>query len=110
MALQKEKTLTTGEVGNYWRVSHLTFTREGMMVDVVLSLYKDATLAAAGSTPMGASYRFRFPITQLEIASGNIVGIAYVKIKAMIDDLVTPINGIGDPVSKYPDLVGYTDV
>jgi hypothetical protein len=109
MALQKEKVLASGESGNYWRVSHLVFKREGMVVSVELALYKDSALAAAGAAPLPMSHRFTFTISQPEIA-GNIVGVAYTKIKAMIDALHPPISGSGPDASHYPDLVDALDV
>ncbi len=108
MALQKEVTLPSGEVGDYWVASSMRFQRKGMQVDVTLALYKDAAHAAAGADPLPKNYQFSFPVTQQQIV-GNIVALAYVKIKAMIDQLHTPINGVGEPASHYPDLVGYVD-
>jgi len=109
MALQREVTLSSGEVGNYWVASSLHFTRNGMIVNVTLSLYKSAALAAAGATPLPKSYNFTFTVTQPELA-GNIVALAYTKIAALINELHTPITGVGDPVSHYPDLIGFTVV
>lgn len=109
MALQKEKTLPSGESGNYWRVSNLSFKRAGMVLDIELALYKDATLAAAGASPLPCSHRFSFVLTPLEL-TGNLVAMAYTKIKAAIDELHPPLSGAGDPASHYPDLLGYTEV
>jgi hypothetical protein len=109
MALQKEKVLASGESGNYWRVAHLVFSRAGMLVSVELALYKSAALAAAGAAPLPISHRFTFVITQQEVA-GNIVGVAYTKIKAIIAALHPPITGSGPSVSLYPDLLDSVDV
>lgn len=72
MALQKEKTLPSGEVGDYWRVSELSFHRSGMKLDIVLSLYKSAAVAATGAPPLPCSHQFSFVITQQDIV-GNLV-------------------------------------
>ncbi len=109
MALQKEKTLPSGESGNYWRISELHFQRNSMTVTANLSLYKSAELAAAGASPMPESRQFVFTITQQELL-GNVVAAAYAKIKAMIAALHPPISGSGEDASRYPDLVGSTDV
>lgn len=109
MALQKEKVLPSGETGNYWRVSELSFKRQGMRVTAVMSLYKTAELAAAGTAPLPHSYSFSFTITQQEIV-GNIVALAYTKIMAMVAALHPPISGEGDPASHYPDLLDATVV
>lgn len=108
MALQKEKTLPSGEVGDYWRVSELSFHRGGMTLDLTLSLYKDAATAATGAPPLPHSYRFSFGVTQQEI-TGNVIAMAYTKIKAAVAALHPPTLGSGDSVSWYPDLVGAVD-
>ena len=108
MALQKSKTIPSGETGDYWRVSYLTFSRRGMRVEVLLSLYKSAAVAATGAPPLPASYSFSFTVTQTELM-GNLVALGYAKIKAIIAELHTPVSGVGDPVSYYPDLVGAVD-
>jgi hypothetical protein len=109
MALLKEKTLSSGESGNYWVVSSLTFSRSGMRLHLVLSLYKDAAHAAAGSTPLPCSNQFNLRITQPEIAGGNIVAVAYAKIMAEIALRIPSLDG-ETMVPKYPDLVGATVV
>lgn len=108
MALQKSKTLPSGEIGDYWRVSYLTFSRKGMKVDLVLSLYKSAAIAASGAPPLPASYSFSFVVTQQELM-GNLVALAYAKVKAMVAVLHEPILGDGPAASAYPDLVGAVD-
>lgn len=109
MALQKAKTLPSGESGDYWRVSELSFHRQGMKVDLVMSLYKSAAVAAAGAPPLPHSYQFTFTVTQLEL-TGNLVALAYTKVKALVAELHTPITGSGDPASHYPDLLDAVDV
>ena len=109
MALQKSKTLASGESGNYWRVSNLSFKRAGMVLDIELALYKDATLAAAGAAPLPCSHKFSFVITQQEIV-GNLVAMAYTKIKAAVAALHPPISGSGPDASYYPDLLDAVDV
>jgi hypothetical protein len=108
--LQKEKTLPSGETGNYWAVSELSFTRKNMTVKANLSLYKSSALAAAGAPPLPCSHEFTFTITQQEIAGGSIVSVAYTKILALIAELHPPISGSGDPASHYPDLLDATVV
>lgn len=108
MALQKSKTLPSGESGDYWRVSDLSFHRSGMRLELVLSLYKSAALAAAGASPLPHSYRFSFVVTNQEIM-GNVISMAYTKIKAAAAELVPPVSGFGDPASRYPDIVDAVD-
>lgn len=105
MALLKEKTLQNGAVGNYWRVSQLSFNRASMKVSIRLDLYKDSTV---GLAPLGSSHLFEFTVTQQQLM-GNLVSLAYTNIKAMIDATHPPISGVGEEVSYYPDLIGYVD-
>ena len=109
MALQKEKVLASGESGDYWRVSNLMFKRSDMSVYIILSLYKSAALAASGAEALPVSHSFTFKVTQQELA-GNIVGLAYTKMKALIAEVHPPISGSGPSASRYPDLVGAVDV
>jgi len=80
-----------------------------MKLDIVISLYKDAATAATGASPLPHSYQFSFVIEQSEI-TGNLVAMAYNKIKAAVAVLHAPISGGGDPASRYPDLLDATDV
>ena len=105
MALQKEKILASGVSGNYWRVSALRFTRDGMKLDITVSLYKDAT---PGLAPLGISHSFSFVINQQEIV-GNLVLMAYNKIKAYANSDLPGVDGQGTR-KGCPDLVDAIDV
>ena len=105
MALQKEKTLTSGVTGNYWRVSGLRFARDGMKLDMTVSLYKDATPTLA---PLGISHNFSFVLTPQELV-GNLVAMAYTKIKAYANSDIPNLDGVGTH-KGCQDLVDATDV
>lgn len=105
MALQKEKVLASGVSGNYWRVSGIRFAREGMKLDLTVDLYKDAT---PGLSPLGVSHSFSFVITQQEIV-GNLILMAYNKIKAYANSDLPGIDGVGTR-KGCPDLAGSLDV
>jgi len=104
-AFQKEKTLASGVTGNYWAVSHMSFRRSTMTVDLVVSLYKDNT---PGLTPLGPSHKFSFVITPQEI-TGNLISWAHTKILAYADSDITNVNGSGTH-KDCPDLIGATVV
>lgn len=105
MALQKEKTLPNGTSGNYWRISALQFNRTSMRLDMVVSLYKDST---AGLAPLGCNYTVSTIITQQELV-GNLVTMAYNKIKAYANSDVANADGNGTH-KGIADLVDATDV
>lgn len=105
MALQKQKDLPNGTSGNYWRVSHLNFTRDTMRLDMSVSLYKDST---PGLSPLGVRHNFSFIITQQEIV-GNLISMAYDKIKAYASSDVPNADGNGTH-KGCADLDGSTDV
>lgn len=105
MALQKEKSLSSGVSGNYWAVSDLRFNRASMGVDIVWSLYKDNT---PGLTPLGLSHAFHFKITPQEI-SGNLFTWAHTKTLAHANTDIPNIDGNGTH-KACPDLIGATIV
>lgn len=105
MALQKEKTLANGAVGNYWRISGMRFERATMKIDFIVDLYKDET---AGLTPLGCSHQFSFILLQQEIV-GNLIALAYNKIKAFAASDIPNIDGNGTH-KGCADLDGAIDV
>lgn len=105
MALQKSKTLASGAVGNYWRISSMHFERSTMKIDFAVDLYMDGS---AGQTPLGCQHRFSFVLTPQEIV-GNLIAMAYNKIKAYASSDITNIDGNGTH-KGCADLDGATDV
>lgn len=105
MALQKEKTLPNGAVGNYWRISALQFNRATMKLDMVISLYKDSTPTLA---PLSNGHVVSTVLTPQELV-GNLVAMAYTKIKAYANSDVPNIDGNGTH-KGIPDLVDAIDV
>lgn len=109
MPFLREVTLKSEEVGNFWAATSMNYSQKGMVIKVQLSLFKSAAAFAAHAEPLPKSYNFTFTVTPQQL-TGNIIALAHTKIAALIDQLHTPITGSGDPVSHYPDLVGYTIV
>jgi hypothetical protein len=105
MALQKEKTLPNGAVGNYWRISALRFDRATMKLDMVISLYKDSTPTLA---PLSVGHVVSAVLSPQEL-TGNLVAMAYNKIKAYANSDVPNVNG-GGTHKGIADLVDATDV
>jgi len=105
MPFQKEKSLPSGVSGNYWAVSNLSFSRSSMIVELVVSLYKDNT---PGLSHLGLSHKFSFEITPQEI-TGNLISWAHTKILAYADSDIPNIDGSGTH-KGCADLVGATVV
>jgi hypothetical protein len=105
MALQKEKTLSNGATGNYWRISTLQFNRATMKLDMVISLYKDSTPSLA---PLSNGHLVSAVLSQQEL-TGNLVAMAYNKIKAFANSDVPNVDGNGTH-KGISDLVDAVDV
>ncbi len=114
MAIQKEKTMANGSVGNYWRIMSINIDRQNLKIAGRIALFKDAAASAAGSPPLGMEKTFRFTFTMAEFAaSPNAITFVYNKIKAIAAveiayDLAG--NPIDPPLLTDPDLVGGIDV
>lgn len=83
----------------------LHFERDGMLLDMQVSLYKDST---PGLAPLGVHHKFKFTITQQEIV-GNLVAWAYGKIKDYANSDIPNLKGSGTH-KGCEDLVNASDV
>lgn len=114
MAIQKEKTLPNGAVGNYWRITTITIDRQHLRIAGQIALFKDQAASAAGAPPLGATKTFRFPFTMAEfLAAPNAVAFIYAKIKAKASELLSfDIHGtpIVPPIYTDPDIADGVDV
>jgi hypothetical protein len=114
MAIQKEKTLPNGAVGNYWRITTITIDRQNLTIVGTIALFKDAATSAAGAPPLGAQKIFRFPFTMQEFAAApNAIAFIYGKIAAYANSLVSfdlAGNPIDPPVPRDADLANGTQV
>ena len=114
MAIQKEKTLTNGAVGNYWRITTIFIDRQNLRIVGNIALFKDPAASNAGSPPLGAEKSFSFPFTMAEFAAApNAIAFIYTKIKAYAAETLNyDLNGapIDPPRPKDPDLLDGVDV
>lgn len=114
MAIQKEKTLANGAVGDYWRILSVSIDRQNLQVVGRIGLFKDAAASAAGAPPLGAIKSFKFSFTMMEfVMADNAIAFIYDKIKAYAAETIAfDVNGtpIDPPRAKDPDLVGGVDV
>lgn len=114
MAIQKEKVLKSGAVGNYWRIISITIDRQNLSVIGTIGLFKDKNASDTGKQPMPLIKAFRFPLVMLEIAPPvDIIAYVYTKIQAAADVVVlTDILGktLDVPTTVDPDISGGTPV
>lgn len=114
MAIQKEKTLPNGAVGNYWRITTITIDRQNLRIAGQIALFKDQAASVAGAPPLGAVKTFRFGFTMAEfLGSPNAIAFIYTKIKAKASELISfDIQGtpIDPPIYTDPDIAGGVDV
>lgn len=104
MALIKEKTLLTGEVGEYWRITNMALERGSNRIEYTIELCKDE---AHRLYPMACKKKYVTTIDSVASA-GNLLtyGYTFIKAQASTDIVLTP----GGPTTKYdPDLDGATD-
>jgi len=110
MPIQKEKTLRSGSVGNYWRITTITIDRQNLKIIGEIALFKDKDASDAGKSPMGAYKKFRFPLVLSEIAPPtNLINYMYGKIIAAAAVPVTHDilgNQLETPTVADPDLHG----
>lgn len=110
MAIEKEKTLSSGVTGNYWRVVSITVDRQNLKVIGQLGLFKDKASSDAGKLPMPLIKTFKFPLVMAEIMPPtNLIAYVYTKIQAAADVVITKdILGkdLPVPTTADPDLSG----
>jgi hypothetical protein len=114
MAIQKEKTLSNGAEGNYWRILSVDIDRQNLRIVGRIGLFKDAATSAAGHPPLGAIKSFAFPFTMVEFAAApNAIAFIYTKIKTRAaETLDYDLSGAPIDPPRYvdEDLVGGVDV
>lgn len=107
MAIQKSKTLPSGVVGNYWRLTRLDIDVNQGLGSLTLGLFLDSSHGNDGSKSL-MSKTYNFPITLSQLASGSISN-AYVNILAKANSSVPNISDSGTHIFDT-DLAGGTIV
>lgn len=93
MALLKQKTLSNGVSGEYWRLTSVSVCKTGVAFRVFCKLELYVNEAHKLTTPIsGVSIMTSFEASSHDVA-GNVVALCYEKIKE----------------KNYPDLVGAVD-
>lgn len=110
MAILKQKTLSNGAVGEYWRITYIHIDRQNLRITGNIALFKDKATSDGGGPPLGAMKSFTFPFTMSEfLASTNAISFIYSKIVAYAaSEISYDINGdpIDPPRPRDADLAG----
>lgn len=89
MAIKKQKTLRTGVVGEYWKITKISYDPLIHSLSCVLSLFVNEARSDEGCSPLNFHKNFIFKITSEE-ASGDLRALGYEMIKNKCATLITP--------------------
>lgn len=114
MAIQKEKTLESGAVGNYWSITSIYINTKRLNVIGTIALYKNQEFCNTGKPPLGLEKKFTFPLdVAAMLAADNVIAYTYNKIIAEASVQITHDilgNQLTEPIYVDADLVGGTMV
>lgn len=106
MALQKSKILSNGISGNYWKITSISVQPLSMSISVLLDLCVSETFK---SNPLRVPKVFIFTLTHTEMG-GDLRALAYTKILAEVNTVVTPATNTTPAVHRDEDLAGAASV
>lgn len=113
IGIVKSKTLKSGAVGEFWKITKVNLDLLNGTCIVNVSLYINETAYTDGKSPLSMSKVFNLTIAPSDLTSGaDIRDIIWTKIKAKAASLITTdlLGNTISPVAYDPDLVGGTDV
>lgn len=91
MAIKKSKILRNGSVGEYWKITKISFDPLSHNLECVLSLFVDKAKSDAGYSSLDMNKYFNFIISNEE-SLGDLRGLGYTKIKDKASTMITPIS------------------
>lgn len=111
MAIQKDKTLSNGIVGNYWKITFCALDSTSNTVQYVISLFIDKMRCDTGASDLGFNKKYSFILTDDQIL-GNLISLGYT---AILAKAVSQVPGsFTDPTAPTitfdPDLANGTSV
>lgn len=110
MALQKDKTLSNGAEGNYWKIVSETYDKITLQCTWVISLFKDQSICTSGNPSLGLEKTFTYIATDEQLC-GDRTALGYTQIKLQVAVLVYDLPGnIGPSTPFDPDLIDAIDV
>lgn len=111
MALQKQKILNSGVVGNYWKITELNVDKLSLKANFKISLYLDKAASDGGAAPINYSRFFHGSFTKEQLG-GDLFALGYSFIKEQAALMITKdFNGNTiAPTPMYEDLYQASDV
>lgn len=96
MAIQKNKVLTNGSSGNYWKIISESLDRISLICTYKIALFKDQEHSNNNAPHLGLEKKFSFQLTPEECL-GNRTALGYNKIKDKAESLVVlPVLNLND--------------
>lgn len=110
MALQKDKTLSNGSSGNYWKITSEIYDKMTLQCTWVIALFKDKDICTSGNPSLGLEKTFTYTATNEELC-GDRTSLGYTQIKLQAATLVYDLPGFAGLTSPFdPDLIDTIDV
>lgn len=108
MAIQNSKTLKSGVVGNYWKITKLNIDLVALTTMIEISLYLDSTHGNDGVSGPIFKKTYSTSVTLSQIMSGSVTNL-YTNILAKANTSVPNLLDSGTHIFD-PDLAGGTIV
>lgn len=110
MALQKDKTLSNGSEGNYWKIISEVYDKVSLQCTWVIALFKDKDICDAGNPSLGLEKTYTYIATDEELA-GDRTALGYTQIKLQAAVLIYELPGnMGSSIVYDSDLIDTIDV
>lgn len=113
VGIVKSKTLKSGAVGEFWKITAVNMDLLTGRLSVRLSLYINQTAFNTGKSPLSMSKIYELSIAPSDLTGGgDIRDVVWDKVKAKASSLVSK-DLLGDditPVAFDPDIDGGADV
>lgn len=107
MALQKDKELPSGVIGNYWKIVEARAEKDNCDLVVKIALFKDKAASDSGKKHLGLIHMFSGKKSSQELL-GNLFELGYNMIKAQGSG--TPPSQLSGKLQAFNDLSGAIDV
>lgn len=101
MALQKDKELPSGVIGNYWKIVEARAEKDNCDLVVKIALFKDKAASDSGKKHLGLIHMFSGKKSSQELL-GNLFELGYNMIKAQCSDSAP--NTLSGKLIAYNDL------
>ena len=107
MALIKQKLLTNGVVGDYWKITRFNFDKPKLSVSYLVELFRDATYRDIAPV-CDIKKTFVFTITKTQ-STENLLALGYTLIKDYANTVKIPAADGHPAIHKDEDLFDAVD-